>query len=613
MPDLRSELKRIKSELNNGGQEDSKRRGSESPSPEQRPQDVSPRQSLPDSSGRARPSPRLSLQPRSVPGNVASRPTVPQGVPRKEVAHRRAPHVGAISGNGRPGFPNQRAAAEPTVRNVSPVARVTPTVVAPVVRANTQRSPQGASEPNRRSSPVPTRFQPLPKGTPTRKGLFRPPADWLPAGGHTQCKSGVHRGAVDIVIGIDFGTSYTKAAVGFMDKVYPISWHGVSRCSPDYLLPSEYTQLPNGELYLGQHPDASPEDVHGDLKLPFLEAGVSSASISRAANFIALVLRYVRAWVYFHHASKLGHAKIRWQLNIGAPSNGLEQGGLKRAYRVLAATAWQRSIDTDPRRLAAAASAALHAGSIQSDVPDLIDLNVIPEFVAQMAGYMQSPQRQRGLHALVDVGGGTLDVVTFNVHQVDEEDTFPFLVPDVSSLGTHGLLQNRIGGHAARSPSEAIDELAPIESAAVFAQSAGMPEQQVIDRDNRFKAELRRTIKRVFDVTKSRRYRLSDAWVTGVRTFFTGGGSHVDLYREALQSTSVPSSGGLLIMPLPPHRNLDGFSGAIGEYQRISVACGLALDAFTLGRIVPAREVEDDRPVQRPRRDRPDRDELYPK
>ena len=68
------------------------------------------------------------------------------------------------------------------------------------------------------------------------------------------------------------------------------------------------------------------------------------------------------------------------------------------------------------------------------------------------------------------------------------------------------------------------------------------------------------------------------------------------------------------MMPLPPHKNLDGFSGGIDEYQRISVACGLAQDAFTLGRIVPAKEVENDHAVVTTgRSERLDRDELYPK
>lgn len=470
------------------------------------------------------------------------------------------------------------------------------------------RPPQWA---NNRTEPVPSAFRPLPKGALTRQGLFRQPAVWLAAGARTQCIDTGYIGAVDIVIGLDFGTSYTKAAVGFRDKIFPVTWDGVSKCDPLYLLPSEYTELADGSLFIGQHVDARTEQVHGDLKLPFINAGVSSASISAASTFIALVLRYVRAWVFHHHAAKLGRARIRWQLNIGAPSNGLESSPLVRAYRFLAATAWLRSLEADPLRIGGRASTLWREGE---DLQDLVDYQVRPEFVAQMAGYMQSPQRQRGLHALVDVGGGTLDVVTFNVHRVEDEDTFPFLVPQVHALGTHGLIQNRLLGVEAGVNICAVDELAPIDEALAFARTTGIAESHVNSRDSLFKDELRRVIKSVFEITKSRRYRLSDAWRTGVRTFFTGGGSQLDLYREALTTTLVPATQGLHLMPLPLHKNLDEFSGNAHEYQRISVACGLAQDAFTLGRIVPAREVEDDLPAALTySANRPDRDELYPK
>lgn len=95
-----------------------------------------------------------------------------------------------------------------------------------------------------------------------------------------------------------------------------------------------------------------------------------------------------------------------------------------------------------------------------------------------------------------------------------------------------------------------------------------------------------------------------------------GGGSiHRDPQNaEALKTSCVPSARGLDVLPLPTHRNLDGFSGAEEDYQRISVACGLAQDAFTLGRIVPAKEVEDDvAPTWTSPSTRPDRDDLHPK
>ena len=154
--------------------------------------------------------------------------------------------------------------------------------------------------------------------------------------------------------------------------------------------------------------------------------------------------------------------------------------------------------------------------------------------------------------------------------------------------------------------------MAPVASASEFARAAGLSEPEVAARDGLYETALRRVIKGVFETTRSRRYRLSDAWRTGVRTFFTGGGASVALYQTALKSAQVPGAGGLQIMPLPPHRSLDGFIGGAEDYQRVSVACGLAQDAFTLGRIVPAKEVEDDTAVL-PTHDRPDRDELYAK
>lgn len=468
-------------------------------------------------------------------------------------------------------------------------------------------------EPNLTPRPpaVDRTFRPLPKGTPTRKSLFRSPEAWVADGGRTQFGSPPRRGTVDIVIGLDFGTSYTKAAVGFMDKIFPVTWGGVSKCSPDYLLPSEYTQFDDGLIFLGQHTQATSKDLRGDLKLPFINPAVSTASIAAASLFLALVLRYIRAWVYHHHGAKLGRSSIRWQLNLGAPSNGLEHSRVEQAYRALAATAWRRSLCVDPCRLV---DGELDVWRADQPLADLIDHQIRPEFVAQMAGYMQSPQRQRGLHALIDVGGGTLDVVTFNVHKVDDEDTFPFLVPQIHPLGTHGLVQNRLAGLPTGSTAGGVDELAPIEGPQIFAASIGVSQSHVEGRDALFSREVGKVVSAVFEVTKSKRYRLSDAWKFGVRTFFTGGGSQLSLYEQAVRTARVPSAQGLHLMPLPLHPKLDGFSGGPLEYQRVSVACGLAQDAFTLGRVVPAKEVEDDRPVTLTRRaSRPDRDELYPK
>lgn len=513
------------------------------------------------------------------------------------------------------------ASPDKPARQVQIVKREATDVV--VTRTRAPAAPASASIPTRvvrapmpdmpvATRPVGKKFHSLAKGQLTRKMLFKTPAAWLARGAETQLVSATNRGSggVDVVIGIDFGTSYTKAAVGLMDKIFPVTWEGVSSISPSYLLPSEYSSLETGDLVLGQHPDATVEQVQGDLKLPFLNVGVSDELIAKASVFLALVIRYVRAWVYHHHGGKLGNRTIRWQVNLGAPSDGLESVRIEDAYRMLAATAWIRSLEPNLRDLPGTDVKNWRERPALASM-DLMGCLVFPEFVAQMAGYMQSPQKQRGLHALIDVGGGTLDIATFNVHAVEGDDTFPFLVPQVHPLGTHGLLQNRYFGVAPEVKTKPVDELNPIDSPPGFSLTSGIDLDHIKMRDDIFSTELRDVVRSVFELTKSRRYRLSDAWNTGIRTFFTGGGSHVPLYSEAVLSARIPGRGGLKLMPLPLHPRLDDFRGQVEEYQRISVACGLAQDAFTLGRVVRAREVEDDREITRVGNSRPDRDELY--
>ena len=66
-----------------------------------------------------------------------------------------------------------------------------------------------------------------------------------------------------------------------------------------------------------------------------------------------------------------------------------------------------------------------------------------PEFVAQISSYRQSPQRRRDLHLLVDVGAGTVDIVTFHVWEPEETDCYSILEAAVEKLGTHMLLGYR--------------------------------------------------------------------------------------------------------------------------------------------------------------------------
>ena len=458
---------------------------------------------------------------------------------------------------------------------------------------------------------VPDTFLIQPLTNLTRQTNFKIPDAWVLEGGRTQLSTQTPSGgAIDVFIGLDFGTSYTKAAVGLKDQIFVVDWHGVSVGTDQYLLPSEYSCTADGSCQIGQAPNVPVGQIMRHLKHPLIDAAVSTASLAKAAVFIALVLRYIRAWVFLHHGDKIGRSPIRWMLNIGAPSNGLESERHRHAYLKMSSSAWSMST-SEPEPTVAQASNLISSWQPEILPKDLIGLDVLPEFVAQIAGYVQSAQRQRGLHALVDVGGGTLDVVTFIVHERDGEDVFPFLVPEIRALGTQMLYQNRLVDAPEHENAKLPDELQPVLSPFEYAQCTGLPEDHVAQRDNVFWGEVHSTVHRVFFKTKRNRYRLSEAWTKGLPVFLTGGGGSVDGYKKSVQSGGRHSAPVMNLVSLPKHPKLADYVGTTIDYQRVSVACGLAQDAFSLGQLIPAGEVEDDSSEVVHVADRLDRDELY--
>ncbi|WP_460430656.1 hypothetical protein [Aquaspirillum soli] len=534
--------------------------------------------------------------------------------PRPNPIVTRSPSTkGSTSDSGRRHHKSNQASAKPKVpvQPVSPKSMGTsvpqPLKVQDAAQVQAPLAPPSPPKPRE----VPSTFQIQQNSNLTRQANFKIPDAWVRKGSCTQLPQQTKSaGAIDVFIGLDFGTSYTKAAVGLKDQIFVVDWYGVSASADRYLLPSEYSILADGSCQIGQAPDVSVDQVRQRLKHPLIDPAVSSASLANAAVFLALVLRYIRAWVFFHHGDKLGGSSIRWMLNIGAPSNGLENDRHQRAYLKMCSSAWSMSIsELEP---SAAWAVELIRGWQPGDLPtDLIGLDVLPEFVAQIAGYVQSAQRQRGLHALVDVGGGTLDVVTFIVHDRDGEDVFPFLVPEIRALGTQMLNQNRLVEAPEHEDSKLPDELQPVLSASEYAKSTGLLEDHIALRDNVFWREVHSTVHRVFQHTKRNRYRLSEAWTKGLPVFLTGGGGSVEGYQKSVKSGGLNCAPVMNLMLLPKHPKLADFSGTTSDYQRVSVACGLAQDAFSLGQLIPAGQVENDNNPVHCIADRPDRDELY--
>jgi hypothetical protein len=305
-----------------------------------------------------------------------------------------------------------------------------------------------------------------------------------------------------------------------------------------------------------------------------------------------------------------------WELNLGCPTNSWSTGALRSVYERVAVRAWQLSQAKDAINWEGAI-ALLPPLDLSLEEIGLDGVHLMPEFVAQIAGYVRSPQRKNGLHMLMDVGAGTVDIATFNVayDHVREEDRYPIFASEVLPLGTHFLMATRLRSLGREQGDW--DDLQAIPDEEELARRLNADRSRLLAADEEFAKRLRGEIKRVLSYTRAQRYGRAPEWREGLPVFLSGGGSDCNTYSRALAATCASCN--------VPHRRTSfplleeaaaGGSFSSSEFHRLSVAYGLTFDAQSIGRILAPHEV-DDAPAYDPlvdvRRDRPDRDELYPK
>lgn len=481
-------------------------------------------------------------------------------------------------------------------------------------RAEARSAPKAEIRPHESPAPSLLRFGSSRQPLLSREQEFKGAEDWVAAGAALQPPQGGVGRVLPVRIGVDFGTAYTKVAIRAADKVFFVPWSGIRKSDVPYLLPGELCRLEGDSLWLGRSPAAI--EVRSDLKLPFIAKGSTPAQQAAAMAFLALAVRYARAWLYRTQGSLVSGRTLAWELNLGCPTNSWSSGPLRSVYERVAVRAWQLSQAKEGVSWEGAV-ALLDPLNLSLEEIGLDGVHLMPEFIAQIAGYVRSPQRKNGLHMLMDVGAGTVDLATFNVayDDVKEEDRYPIFASEVLPLGTHFLMATRLQslGHE----QSEWDDLQAIPDEEELAKRLDADPGRLRAADQVFATRLRAEIKRVLSYTRAQRYGKAPEWRQGLPVFLSGGGSDCDTYLRALAATCASCG--------VPHRRTSfplleeaaaGGSFNRSEFHRLSVAYGLTFDAQSIGRVLAPHEVDDapayDPRVDRPR-DRPDRDELYPK
>jgi hypothetical protein len=152
-----------------------------------------------------------------------------------------------------------------------------------------------------------------------------------------------------------------------------------------------------------------------------------------------LVIRYVRQW----YGVRRKFDAVDWELNIGVPSTSLDDATANR-FRELAKASWVLAVSGEPITPEAAARVGNDA-----DIP----IDAYPEVIAAVSAYLRSSDVQDGVHALVDIGAGTVDIAVFNFERL--VDRIPIIDRAVVPLGTRFMGLDVDGREASAFEAEA--------------------------------------------------------------------------------------------------------------------------------------------------------------
>jgi hypothetical protein len=401
-----------------------------------------------------------------------------------------------------------------------------------------------------------------------------------------------NRGRAQCTIGLDFGTAFTKACVQFRGITYVVDWSlAVPGCTPS-LLPGVFSSRPDGNCVLGE----TGSSTRSGLKIALMDNRDYASQVDTVV-FLALATRYIRAWLFTTLKTVFSGFRIEWFVNVGLPTVPWEEPQMSALYERIAFAGWNLGTSSGDISIANAKEllSQLDSHEVVKETIDRERVKSFPEFVAQIASYVQSAQRRNDLHLLVDVGAGTVDVVIFHIGNNEEEDDC-FLIHKSSIVrnGTHILLGYR-AEESGLGQTIWDEEFARLGSRDLEKRS-GLAPLSLTPIDDHFSERLFLLMRKLISETKRIRYQTSPVWESGLPFLLCGGGKDIDVYRNAM--TQVRSQWSLLEMRLSLPESFVATGVGASEFHRVSVAHGLSFSAENLGQIQPESEVADIRKPQ---------------
>lgn len=394
------------------------------------------------------------------------------------------------------------------------------------------------------------------------------------------------------ILGLDFGTAFSKAVVRWSGRHHAVDWSEAVEGDDHYLLASVFSEAPDGLCVLGAH-EAPGWTVLEGVKLQLLSSGESNLDdrMADAVIFIALAFRHVDRWM--RKTSRDAADGIRWRLHVGLPTKSWNNDATTETFKIVAQAA---------RFLACTPGAVTRDGAVnalrKTDQVDRPAVDVFPEFACQLYSYLLSPERGEDLHALVDIGAGTLDVAFFNVFMKDGEALLPIFASEVDRLGAHYLIAALSGVESGRRWADGESSLSDDE----VGRKLDCPPCEVFNRRSLYLSSVADVFHQATCAAR-KMYPTSPAFqrFENVRLFLCGGGSRIRSLRKRFDRIAKEAASVLgirfQVSELVRPRDLVGHLES--GFDRLSVAYGLSQNAANIGHVMRSATLDPLLPRER--------------
>jgi hypothetical protein len=448
------------------------------------------------------------------------------------------------------------------------------------------------------------------------------------------------RRALDVYLGVDLGTSFSKVVWRFGQYAYPLCFGNRPDNISDYLVPSLVyfdgenfaTGVERGDTS-GAGPDAPIRNFKMCLACEAARSGcqVSQCSLTSweafqswreaaereaslvTALFLSRLLARAQELVRAQIAQRgLDPTAVRWSAILAVPEKDIERTPVKEAFEAVFKAAWEMADKPYLMHKDEVLRSYRDARRKAAEKGESYDLFVYPEVVAEAASVTQARTTEDGLFAFVDVGAGTLDASVFRLHTRQaghrEHNTY---AADVLKLGAA-----RIEAEASRRLSRAaLDWFKEMKESpkGEFTTKAKKPSALLLptlaEAMERVQEQACEALIRLFDQAR-RKENLLSRW-ENLRLILGGGGVSSPAYHQAaLDAFTLKYKPPLLptIFPLPMPRDFLMAGLSPDYFHRFAVAYGLAFEyvnlrEFALSGQVAALRLRDDRLVAAPGKD----------